>query len=144
MKYPAFIIIIIGFLISNSCSKDLPYYKTNLTSCINQTQWDSLSISQQLIGKWNWDYINCPEGGYESEEDYKGLSLEFVSDGHVFVFQNNVPTDTSTWQVTSGPDFRLSTDPGVEQTRGSIEFCENHVLFNESGIDLCINYFTKN
>ncbi|MES2647752.1 MAG: hypothetical protein V4717_12795 [Bacteroidota bacterium] len=123
-----------------------PVTLPNMLECHRTTTWDSLSVDNKLIGKWQWEYIQCywsPEKG--NSKDFKGLSVTFKADNTLEVKVNEVTTQTATWEVVKLNDgnYSLKMNPLVLQLPGRILFCTDRVLFNDSYVDGCDNYFKR-
>jgi len=131
----------------NSTAKtEPPVTLGNMLACYQTTTWDSLSIHTRLAGKWEWEYIRCywnPENG--NYKDFLGLIIEFKQDNTLNVIKNGQTTQTSKWEVVKLNDgfFSLYTTPLVLQLPGKILFCNNRVLFFDSYVDGCDNYFKR-
>ena len=114
--------------------------------CHQQTNWDSLTTQNELIGEWEWEYITCfetPDNANDS--DFKGLTIEFKSDQSLVVRENGKITQTSSWKVVDGDVayYALEVDPYVILLYGRMLFCDDLLEFNHSYIDGCDNYFRK-
>lgn len=148
------VLLIMG--ICHSCKKtndtqepiqqDPPVALDSMLQCYGKRAWDSTSIHDALVGKWQWEYINCyfnPEDG--NSEDFKNLSVEFKQNDSLEVKVNNQLTQISSWQVTRLNDgyFKLTVNPIVLQLPGRVLICDNRVLFYDSYTDGCNNYFKK-
>jgi hypothetical protein len=123
-----------------------PIALDSMLLCYGQTSWDSTSIHNALVGKWQWEYIKCywnPENA--NNEDFKTLSIEFKQNDTLEVKLNGQITQISSWDVVRLNDgyFKLSVNPIVLQLPGKVLFCEHRVLFYDSYIDGCDNYFKK-
>lgn len=115
-------------------------------ACHNNRSWNASEIEAELIGTWDWTYINCfffPDQANGSE--YEGLSVEFKSDNTVRVKQIGKPDQIAIWEIMSNSDglFSLTTDPFITQIHGRILFCTNQLQFYDSYIDGCDNTFLK-
>lgn len=126
--------------------KDPPVSIIEIQACHLTTTWDSTAIRNKLLGKWNWEYIRCfwaPEKG--NYDDFKGLSVEFKSDNTVEVFQNGMSAQKSTWQLVllNDGNYKITTTPLLLQLPGRILFCAQRVVFMDSYVDGCDNYFVK-
>jgi hypothetical protein len=123
-----------------------PIALDSMLLCYGQTSWDSTSITNALVGKWLWEYIKCysnPENA--NNEDFKSLSIEFKLNNTLEVTENGLLTQTSSWNVVRLNDgyFMLLVTPIVLQLPGKVIFCGNRVLFYDSYVDGCDNYFKK-
>jgi len=137
-----------------SCNKEIeidppakqqpPVPLPDMVACHGTTAWDSLTIHTNLLGKWEWEYIQCfwnPEDG--NNEDFRGMLVEFKPDNTLEVKVNGQITQTSTWKVANLNDgyWGITVSPVVIQLPGRILFCDERVLFNDSYLDGCDNYF---
>ena len=130
-------------IISQGCKYDVDSFNYTPYHCDQEPIWDSLFITQHLIGKWDWRYRIC-FAGEPSENVFSGLNLEFFEDGTVNLIENNIIIRTSIWHIISvDGNFKLFTSPGIDQTSGIIYLCENYLYFDELGMDICNNYFKK-
>jgi hypothetical protein len=123
-----------------------PIALDSMLLCYGQTSWDSTSIHNALVGKWQWEYIKCywnPENA--NNEDFKNLSIEFKQKDTLEVNQNGQITQISSWDIVKLNDgyFKLIVKPIVLQLPGKVLFCGDRVLFYDSYIDGCDNYFKK-
>lgn len=117
-----------------------------MQECYQKFAWDSVSIHDKLLGQWDWEYIQCfwdPEKG--NYKDFLGMTVEFKSGNTLEVKMNGQTTQSSTWKIVDMGDgyFKVDTNPLVVQLPGKILFCEDRVLFNDSYVDGCDNYFKK-
>jgi len=143
-----------GTLVIYSCSKtsagDMVQYPPvsldSLTRCYNSSPWDSASIHTTLLGKWNWEVIQCfgkPE--FANAADYKTLEVDFLHDSNVTVRDSSGVSDTSTWVVVNLNDgyFGLKTTPLILQLPGRIIICGDRIVFSDSYTDGCDNFFVR-
>jgi hypothetical protein len=123
-----------------------PVTLENMLQCNGQGSWDSTSIHNALLGKWQWEFIICyfnPEDA--NGQEYKNLSVEFKQNDSVEVKVNDQVSQISSWQVTRLNDgfYKLTVNPIVLQLPGKVLICDDRVLFFDSYIDGCNNYFKK-
>lgn len=133
---------------SNSSSQvqKPPVSLGQVLQCYQKLPWDSASIHTQLIGKWNWEFISCfwtPEKA--NGQDFKGLTIEFKINQILEVKLNGQTTQTANWQLQKLNDgyYLMKTNPLVVQLPGKVLFCENRVVFHDSYVDGCDNYFIR-
>ena len=133
---------------SNSSSQvqQPPVSVDSMFRCHTATALDSAGIRSGLLGKWQWEFIRCywnPEDA--NGDDFKNLAVEIKADNTVTVKENGVTTQTATWALTRLNDgyFKLTTNPLVLQLPGRIYLCSDRVLFFDSYIDGCDNFFKK-
>ncbi|HRD08341.1 MAG TPA: hypothetical protein PK037_12265 [Saprospiraceae bacterium] len=144
MRYLLFLTL----LLIVACSKTVgpPVDHADLWDCYQKESWDTLKISNALIGEWKWEYVSCfwvPEEA--NSEDHKGLNIEFKPDRTLVVKQNGVETQTSTWKVRKGTDnfYELEANPFVGQLRGQIISCDPWLELYDSYIDGCDQFYSK-
>lgn len=123
-----------------------PLTLDSMIKCNRQVTRDSAAVHDALIGKWKWEFISCfwkPENA--NGEDFKTLAVEFKTNDTVEVKVDNVITQKSSWKVRTLNDgnFSLILNPIVVQLPGRILFCGDRVLFQDSYVDGCDNYFVK-
>jgi hypothetical protein len=123
-----------------------PITLDSMIKCNSRVARDSAAIHGALIGKWKWEFISCfwnPEKA--NGDDFKTLAVEFKSNDTVEVKVDNAITQKSSWKVKALSDgsFSVVTTPIVLQLPGRIMFCGDRVLFQDSYVDGCDNYFIK-
>ena len=123
-----------------------PVSLANMLQCHSETFWDSISVHHALIGQWQWKFIRCywsPETA--NGEDYKTLTIEIKENDSLEVKINNQITQSSSWSVTNLNNgyYAITTDPIVPQLSGKVLFCGDDLLFYDSYVDGCDNYFEK-
>lgn len=148
--------ILLVLAVQISCTKDKvtetivkqepPITLGNMLECHRMSSWDSLTVQNKLLGKWEWEYIQCywsPERG--NYKDFQGLQVEFKSNNTLQVKVNGQTSQTSEWDVVKLNDgnYSIRVNPIVLQLPGRILFCDERVLFNDSYVDGCDNYFKK-
>jgi hypothetical protein len=131
-----------------ACSKTVnpPVDHSDLLECYQKENWDTLKMSNALLGEWKWEYVSCfwfPEEA--NAEDSKGLTVEFKSDHTLLVKQNGVTTQTSAWIIRKGSDtfYELEVSPFVAQLRGQIISCAPWLEFYDSYVDGCDHFYSK-
>jgi len=140
------LILSVSFFSCDKADKDLPKSMSKMSKCYNETSWDTTGISNALLGEWEWKYVSCLDFREDaSDETYKGLEVDFKSDNSLIVKENGTITQTSTWKIVEehADFFGLEVEPSLPQLRGMIIICDELVVFNNSYIDVCDNYFEK-
>ncbi len=117
-----------------------------MVTCHNTVTWDSASIRNKLVGSWQWKYIRCywnPEDA--NGDDYQTMRIEFKNNNTLEVKNNDTLVQTSQWKIINLNDgfFKVESTPLVYYIPGRIVFCDSMVLFNDSYVDGCDNYFTR-
>ncbi len=123
-----------------------PISHTDMYNCYHQSEWDSVSVTNELIGRWDWQFIGCfwtPED--DNNTEYLGLTIQFNQDNTLNVVDKGILIETSNWVVTfvDSPNYGIVTEPSVEYLHGRIWFCSDLLEFNNSYIDGCDNIFKK-
>ena len=123
-----------------------PLSLDSMLLCHNRTTWDSTTIHSALTGKWQWKYISCywnPESA--NDQAFKDLTVEFNADNTLEVKVAGQVTQQALWRIERMNDgyFKIVTHPLVVQLPGRIMFCGPYVLFYDSYVDGCDNYFRK-
>jgi len=130
-----------------ACGKDEPPITVGeISSCHDKTVWDSLTTSNELIGEWDWKYVEyfwSPSSDGSCE--YDGLSINFKTDGTLEVWKNGQISQTAIWNVVneSGNLFMLKFEPWIEQLPGRIYFCDDLLVFYLTYADGSDNYFKR-
>ncbi len=140
--------IILGFIITGlflllGCQYDNASFNYKDYNCTQGQGWDSNYIAQQLIGKWDWKYIVCPEGLYENDTLYNGLVLELIENGTINLIENNIIVKSSSWQVDTIYNRFILATPGIEQTRGVIYLCGDYLNFSDDYSPVGYNNYFK-
>lgn len=107
--------------------------------------WDSLSLSEELMGEWKWEYVSC---GWFAEPDCTlplKESIEFKADQTVALKENGTTVRTLPWTLIGNSEFgfRLETEPMDNKFYGSILLCEGVLGFSNKPTDGCDNFFRK-
>lgn len=123
-----------------------PVSQSDMSVCHNNSAWDSAQIHNKLLGRWEWEFIECywnPEDA--NNTDFKGLMLNFNTDSTVLVTDSSGNIQTSCWQLqaTNSGYWIMRTTPLVYQLPGRVLFCGERVLFSDTYVDGCNNYFKK-
>ncbi|AUP80670.1 hypothetical protein [Flavivirga eckloniae] len=145
------ILLIIGLLIITfACdnSNDFiepPVKQAEMISLHSEKDWNETKIMNTLIGQWEWEYVSCfwdsEDSRYAKKQE---LTIEFKTDGSLEIQQNGKPTQNSEWKVVLNSNiYELEVSPPVEQLYGNIFFSERRVLFYQSYMDICDNYFKR-
>lgn len=137
-----------------SCEKEKeelwspPYDILELWNTHRETEWDSLSTANHLVGTWELVYyVCCGEGTTLTEENFEKdlFQVRFFEDGTLEVTEKDKVTQQSEWYVKSEGFgmYGIRVTPFVNQLFGQMVFGDNSVLFNNSILDGADNYFIK-
>jgi hypothetical protein len=156
MKLYPLLLLVVFIVCITACSKtnnvnrpqtqQAPVKFDSILQCHQQTNTDSISIRNALISKWQWQYIDCywkPETA--NGDDFKNLTIEFKQNDTVEVTSSDQTIQKSHWLLSRTNDgyFRLITTPLVIQLPGKVLRCGSWVIFYDSYVDGCNNYFKK-
>ena len=157
MKPISFILLFLVIVLSeNACKKaettDTPQQQKrpisidSMLRCHNFVNADSSSIRNALITKWQWKFISCywkPENA--NSEDFKTLTIEFKQNDSLEVRINNVTTQKSSWYLKRLADgfYKLISSSFIPQLSGKVLVCGDQLLFYDTYVDGCDNYFKK-
>jgi hypothetical protein len=145
-NYRIFRPLLLLILLLPSCQEDvvLPYSIEGAYNCYLDQSWTATSVDAALIGEWDRVYYSCYSG--EMEETAKGeLQLILTDDHQLEIYQNGLLERTDTWEVIprGSENFELKTSQIHPWLNGDIVICEELLVFFESYIDGCDNYFER-
>ena len=129
-----------------ACQKEeTPDFETKtFLDCHEEQAWDSTKVANHLIGEWEWQSIKC---FWQAENDtlHQGLRIRFQENGKLVMEENEMFAQEASWQIVEGQcsEFALEMNPIIDQAFGGILFCGGYVLFHDSCLDGCDNYFRK-
>lgn len=129
-----------------ACQEDeiLPYSIEGAYNCYQSDTWTTSTVEAALIGEWDRVYYSCYSG--EMEEISIGELLLVLTDKHELeIYQNGLLERTDSWEVVprGSENFELKTDLSHPWLNGDIVVCEDLLVFFESYIDGCDNFFEK-
>lgn len=147
MKYTLSALLVLALALY-SCSNDEEerMIKGSMFKCHFETEWDSTSTSNALIGQWEWAFRNCYWTFDEFDKDIsKGMKVEFRSDGTYEITKDGQLIQTSTWALINAIDeqFALRQEDWVWELDGRIFLCDGQLQFNDSYQDGCDNYYFR-
>lgn len=133
----------IVFVVFNCKEESIyPYLEKDFHACYADENWDSLRISNFLVGKWIWKFRFCELGA--SNSVHTDLSIEFISDS-TLIFKTDKEIDTLFWSLyrDTHVNYKLSTNKLKSQLHGLIYICEDVLIFNAGSWDGCANYYER-
>jgi len=117
-----------------------------LNDCHHEITWDSLSISNEILGEWQWFHKYCVWGDFEGDSvSDKTVKVTFFENG-TLNFQKDTLIKTLSWNVKSTGAtnlFELKFDLFVNNINGFIRICDNEISFDDTPTDGCQNFFRK-
>ena len=149
MKHLNLFLFLFVFACSEDDADDFNYSIEKFNDCHNPQNWDEESISEALIGEWKWKYISCfwvPEDANGNQ--HSGLTIEFSENNILNVFDDGDLFTTTSWSivppaVSTSYFYKIETEEPIEQLNGRIQFCNDKVVFANSFIDGCDNFFKR-
>jgi hypothetical protein len=118
----------------------LPYYNAHNA----QGQWTQNRIFDSLVGTWQWQYRTCEGMGYTSVMAEDGLTIQFQKDSTLIATKSGKSEKTRFKVVVEDRiDFAVFQDSKIAKLDGRIYFYDNKVIFNNSYLDGCDNYFIR-
>ena len=113
----------------------------------HKTEWNSLTVTQNLLGTWDWVYnVCCPMlQGFKGEFTLDQNIQVIFSTDRITITQDGEVIESGDWYVETrdGKLFGVTASPFVAKIGGRILFNGDHVLFNSSYVDGPDNYFRK-
>ena len=125
----------------------MPINQAVMFDCHHKQQWTETSVTNALIGKWQWIYSEsywAPGDGKNTES--RNIILEFFSDSTMILTEDGILNGEAKWIVgiKDVDSYGIGLDTAItELVRGRIFFCGDLVEFNESYIDGSDNYFRR-
>lgn len=133
-----------------SCKKDeaAPAFDLDaMRACHLRGNTDSLAVARSLVGKWDWRFSRC-DGNMSGSAPVRDLLAEFKADGTLTLYEDGQPVQSSPWQLEyaggiTAREYRLRLSTRIAQVAGVIYVCGDQVVFSESPLDVCDNYYRR-
>jgi hypothetical protein len=137
------ILLAVIFIGLSSCKKRETDTE-NFWECHKSQNLDSLSISNKLIGSWEWQKRLCFWANREEPAD-KNIKLTINSNGRFSVSEAGSVITQGNWRLMVVDIGMWGLDLTVESEYlyGRILFCGSKLLFNDTYIDGCDNTFSR-
>lgn len=148
----SFPIIVILFILIGCGNKDddpaANYDSQKILECHNEQSWTTEEIADNLIGKWEWKYVEYIFGiPSDNDNDLESIKIEFKGDFTGILENGNSKPQEFAWSIgTYNIYYGFSTQPTISRLSGNILFCNDIMLcgITGSGIaDGVNNYFEK-
>lgn len=122
----------------------LPYLLETTYNCYQDQSWTTATVETAIIGEWERVYFSCFSGEM-GEVGPDELTLYLMADRKLEIYRNGLPDRTDTWEIVprGSENFELKTSQIQPWLKGDIVICDDLLLFFESYIDGCDNYFEK-
>lgn len=134
-------------LLLPACQEDimmLPYSIEGAYNCYQDESWTAASVETAIIGEWERVYYSCYSG--EMGEIPAGELLLILHENHELeVYQDGLLERTDTWEVVprGSENFELKTSQILPWVNGDIVICDDLLVFFESYISGCDNFFER-
>lgn len=123
-----------------------PVSVQNMQNCMEQSQYDSLSLKAALQGSWRLKAV-----GGNGFGDAVGSNKKILfQDDIIIYFEGDQPLDTATYRFEDNPSidlpkFRFDSEPGPAgfYTSAYVLLCEENLLFYASLLDGADAYYQK-
>lgn len=133
-----------------SCNDDdsAPRWRTSqeMFSCFKASDWTDQSIAVELLnGQWAWVTEECPNNNDNiNTKAYDGLSLKFLADNQLEVYQNGQLITSHSWQIEKNTsNFKIKCQPQYSLIQGTFLLCDNQFTSAYSQVDGCDNAFLR-
>jgi len=109
-------------------------------------QKDNETVSELIIGKWDWVKTIIPYGGQISNPKTSGFSksLEFMKDGNMREYRNDSLIATSSYKIqrdTSAPNYYVLTNSTIIGSH--FYMVDDSLIFNEASVDGQVSSFLR-
>jgi hypothetical protein len=118
-----------------------------LLAILMSCQKENKTVSELIIGRWEWVKTIIPYGGQESNPVSTGFSksLEFMGDGKMSEYRNDSLITTSSYKIqtdASTPNYYALTNSTIIGSHFYI--ADDSLIFNEAYVDgPIISYIRK-
>lgn len=121
-----------------------PYSLEDTYNCFQDKSWSVATVDAAIVGDWDWVYYSCFSG--EMGETNTGeLLLKLKGDHQLEIYKNGLLERLATWEVKprGNENFFLETSESIPSLKGDIVICGDVLLFFNSYVDGCDNYFER-
>jgi hypothetical protein len=133
-----FVVLILNRTSINMKTNRLKYLSLILLAIMMSCQKDNKTISELIIGKWEWVKTIIPYGGQESNPQTSGFSetLEFMRDGKMNEYRNDSLITSSNYKIQtklSTPNWYVLTNSTIISS--DFYMINDSLIFNEAYVD---------
>ncbi|MEL7532123.1 MAG: hypothetical protein AAFN10_12475 [Bacteroidota bacterium] len=120
-----------------------------ILACHENTNLDSLSLRQAMLGQWNWHYVRCQNGPDQSRTASSSITYLDISPDTIGLWPENSldPIADATWSLErrNASLFVLGTDPLIvaPDLEGQVIVCDPWLVINRSYRNFCDIYYKK-
>lgn len=136
-------LMLLGVILCN-CDKDDP---GNYPLCRSDRDWDSTSISRELIGTWQWKAEHYAMNNSTNTDKFAGLTVEFAPDHTVTVGAGEDTTDQANWSVKyeweNTYSLQLDQTTSLLYSGAILYFCEDRLALSIAHLDGPVQEFTR-
>ena len=125
----------------------LKYFSILILAILMSCQKENKSVSELIIGRWEWVKTIIPYGGQESNPTSAGFSksLEFMGDGKMREYRNDSLIAISSYKIQSDgstPNYYVLTNSTIIGSH--FYMVSDSLIFNEAYVDgPIISYIRK-
>lgn len=145
MKYLIFLSVTFSLV---ACKKDafnLDFTPDGFVDCYDNEGYSKEKLASAMAGNWEWQYISCywtPEDA--NSEACESCELRLGEDGNFNFVEDGAVSLSGTWTLLesfSAGYYTIQTSPSLEWALGQVYLCDDQLLFFNSYIDGCDNYY---
>jgi len=138
----------IFYLTLLSCGREeiLTYNIGEYYNCYEEESWSVLKIREQIEGTWEWNNIDCYFSSDElNSSAFSDITIEFKDDSRLIVKNGDRVIEETSWQVFKvlGRYYALETEPSISYVAGLILICDDQLVFSDSDLGGCDQFYTK-
>jgi hypothetical protein len=124
----------------------LKYFSLLLLAILISCQKENKTVSELIIGKWEWVKTIIPYGGQESNPQTSGFSksLEFMRDGKMSEYRNDSLIATSIYKIKSDPttpNYYVLTNSTIIGSH--FYMVDDSLIFNEAYVDGLVSSYIR-
>ena len=124
----------------------LKYLSLVLLAILMGCQKENKTVSELIVGKWEWVKTIIPYGGQESNPQTSGFSksLKFMRDGKMSEYRNDSLIATSIYKIKSDPttpNYYVLTNSTIIGSH--FYMVDDSLIFNEAYVDGFISSYIR-
>ena len=141
-----FVALILNRTSINTKTNLLKYLSFVVSTILMSCQKENKTVSELIIGKWEWVKTIIPYGGQQSNPQTSGFSksLEFLKDGIMSEYRNDSLIATSSYKIQtdpSTPNYYVLTNSTVIGSHFYV--VDDSLIFNEAYVDGLVSSYIR-
>jgi len=141
-----FVALFLNRTSANMKTNLLRYSSLLILAILMSCQKENKSVSELIIGKWEWVKTIIPYGGQESNPQTSGFSksLEFMRDGKMSEYRNDSLIATSSYKIQtdpSTPNYYVLTNSAIIGSH--FYMLDDSLIFNEAYVDGVVSSYIR-